>query len=85
MNEALKLKRIECWRKAARSTSVPGVIPIDNVLVDHTGKLIEHEVCLWDHAEQRYKVTHEYLIVNCVCTSRKHYPLSSIASSNVVL
>ena len=30
----------------------------------------------WDHAEERYKVAHDYLIANYVCTSGKHYPLA---------
>ena len=29
----------------------------------------------WDHAEERYKIAHDYLFVNYVCTSGKHYPL----------
>jgi hypothetical protein len=52
-----------------------GVIPIDNTLVDHTGKLIEDVGYFWDHAEQRHKIAHDYLIVNSVCPSGKHYAL----------
>ena len=55
--------------------SAQGVIPIDNTLVDHCGQLIEDVGWFWDHAEERYKVAHDYLIVNYVCTSGKHYPL----------
>jgi hypothetical protein len=44
-------------------------------LVDHDGKLIEDAGYFWDHAEQRYKIAHDYLIANYVCTSGKHYPL----------
>lgn len=55
--------------------SAQGVVPIDNVLIDHDGKLIEDAGYFWDHAEQRYKVAHDYLIVNYVCASGKHYPL----------
>jgi hypothetical protein len=40
------------------------VIPIDNTLVDHAGKLIEEVGSFGDHAEQRYKSAHEYLIAN---------------------
>jgi len=29
----------------------------------------------WDHAEQRHKIAHDYLIVNYVCPSGKHYAL----------
>src|SRR5215471_14165740 len=52
-----------------------GVIPIDNTLVDHAGKLIEDVGYFWDHAEQRYKIAHDYLIANYVCPSGKHYAL----------
>ena len=29
----------------------------------------------WDHAEERNKIAQDYLFVNYVCTSGKHYPL----------
>jgi hypothetical protein len=74
--EALNLQRIE-WLQKSREMrfSQWGVIPIDNVLVDHAGKLIEDVGYFWDHAEQRYRIAHDYLIVNYVCPSGKHYPL----------
>jgi DDE superfamily endonuclease len=46
--------------------SAQGVIPIDNTLIDHDGQLIEDVGWYW---------AHDYLIVNYVCTSGKHYPL----------
>jgi hypothetical protein len=52
-----------------------GIIPLDNTLVDHAGKLIEDVGYFWAHAEQRHKVAHDYLIVNYVCPSGKHYAL----------
>jgi hypothetical protein len=52
-----------------------GVIPIDNTLIDHDGSWIEDVGWFWDHAEQRYKIAHDYVILNYVCTSGKHYPL----------
>jgi DDE superfamily endonuclease len=52
-----------------------GVIPIDNTLVNHSGQLIEDAGWFWDHAEERYKIAHDYIFVNYVCTSGKHYPL----------
>jgi hypothetical protein len=55
--------------------SAQGVIAIDNVLVDHDGKLIEDVGWFWDHAEKRHVIAHDYLIANYVCTSGKHYPL----------
>jgi hypothetical protein len=65
------------WLQKDPSTrySDQGVLPIDNVLIDHDGTLIEDVGYFWDHAEQRYKVGHDYLIVNYVCTSGKHYGL----------
>ena len=52
-----------------------GVIPIDNTLIDKCGQLIQDTGWFWDHAEERYKIAHDYLIVNYVATSGKHYPL----------
>jgi hypothetical protein len=52
-----------------------GVIPIDNTLIDHHGEYIQDAGWFWDHAEERYKIAHDYLFVNYVCTSGKHYPL----------
>lgn len=55
-----------------------GIIPIDNVLVDHDGTMIDDVGWFWDHAEQRNKIAHDYLIINYVCPRRngdKHYPL----------
>jgi hypothetical protein len=55
--------------------SPQGVIAIDNTLIDHDGKHIEDVGYFWDHAEQRNKIAHDYIIANYVCTSGKHYPL----------
>lgn len=52
-----------------------GVIPLDNTLIDHSGELIDDAGWFWDHAEERYKIAHDYLFVNYVCTNGKHYPL----------
>jgi hypothetical protein len=74
--EALNRRRLE-WLQEEPSTrySDRGVIPIDNVLIDHAGKMIEDAGWFWDHAEQRHKIAHDYLIANYVCPSGKHYPL----------
>jgi hypothetical protein len=74
--QRLNQRRLD-WLQKEPSTqySQQGVIPLDNVLIDHTGKLIEDAGYFWDHAEERYKIAHDYLIVNYVCTSGKHYPL----------
>ncbi len=65
------------WLQHDPSTrySAQGVIALDNVLVDHHGKRIEDVGYFWDHADERYKVAHDYLIANYVCTSGKHYPI----------
>jgi hypothetical protein len=74
--EALNQQRLD-WLQQSPDTrySAHGVIAIDNVLVDHDGKLIEDVGYFWDHAEQRNKIAHDYIIANYVCTSNKHYPL----------
>ena len=55
--------------------SEQGVIPIDNTLIDHVGEWIEDAGWFWDHAEERYKIAHDYIFVNYVCSNSKHYPL----------
>lgn len=74
--DRLNQQRLD-WLQEDPSTrySAQGVIPIDNVLVDHAGKLIEDVGWFWDHAEGRTKIAHDYLIVDYVATSGKHYPL----------
>ena len=74
--EQLNDARIE-WLQKDPSTRFhrKGVIPIDNVLIDHSGKQIEDVGYFWDHSDQRCKIAHDYLIVNYVCLSGKHYPL----------
>jgi hypothetical protein len=52
-----------------------GVLPIDNTLIDHHGELIDDAGWFWDHAEERYKIAHDYIFVNYVCSNGKHYPL----------
>lgn len=74
--DALNAERLAWLQKdPACRYSARGVIPIDNVLIDHDGKLIDDVGWFWDHAEGRYKVAHDYLIANYVATSGKHYPL----------
>ena len=74
--EALNQRRLEGLQKDSSTRYTErGVIPIDNVLIDHHGQFIKDVGWFWDHAEQRNKIAHDYLIVNYVCTSGKHYPL----------
>ena len=76
--DAAKLneRRLE-WLQKSPSTrySSHGVIAIDDVLIDHEGQFIKDVGWYWDHAEHRNKIAHDYLIINYVCTSNKHYPL----------
>lgn len=74
--QALNERRLR-WLQEDSATrySKDGVIAIDDVLIDHDGKLIEDVGWFWDHAEQRNKIAHDYLFANYVCGSGKHYPL----------
>ena len=74
--DALNERRLQ-WLQQSPDTrySQQGVIAIDDVLIDHDGQLIADAGWFWDHAEQRSKIAHDYLIANYVCTSGKHYPL----------
>lgn len=75
-HQALNLRRLG-WLQRFPDTryAAHGVIPIDNVLIDHEGKFIEDVGWLWDHADQRNVIAHDYLIANYVCPSGKHYAL----------
>jgi DDE superfamily endonuclease len=74
--QKINQRRLDLLQKDPASRySDQGVIPIDNTLIDHHGECIEDAGWFWDHAEERYKIAHDYLIVNYVCTSGKHYPL----------
>jgi hypothetical protein len=74
--KALNDRRLE-WlqRDPATRYSSRGVIAIDNTLIDHEGKFIEDVGWLWDHADQRYVIAHDYVISNYVCPSGAHYPI----------
>src|SRR5436190_3366012 len=74
--QRLNQRRLELLqRDPSLRYSEQGVIPIDNTLIDHCGELIDDLGWFWDHAQERYKVAHDYLIVNYVCANGKHYPL----------
>lgn len=73
---ALNTRRLEGMQQdPATRYSNRGVIAIDDTLIDHDGKLIQDVGWFWDHAEDRHKIAHDYLIANYVCQSGKHYPL----------
>ena len=74
--DKLNAKRLELLQEdPATRYSDRGVIALDDVLIDHDGKLIEDVGWFWDHAEGRSKIAHDYLFVNYVCPNGKHYPL----------
>ncbi len=74
--DKLNARRVEVLQEDPQTQfSERGVIPLDNVLIDHDGKMIEDVGWFWDHAEDRSKIAHDYLFVNYVCPSGKHYPL----------
>ena len=74
--QALNQRRLDLLQRAPDTRySEHGTIAVDNTLIDHVGTCIEDVGWFWDHAEERYKVAHDYLISNYVCTSGKHYPL----------
>jgi hypothetical protein len=74
--QELNRQRLAWLQRDSTTRYAPaGILPIDNTLVDHAGKLIEDVGYFWDHAEQRHKIAHDYLIVNYVCPSGKHYAL----------
>jgi len=73
---ALNQRRLDLLQEGPSTRySEQGIIPLDNTLIDHHGELIEDVGWFWDHAEERYKIAHDYLFVNYVCTNGKHYPL----------
>jgi DDE superfamily endonuclease len=72
----LNERRLQWLQKSSDTRySSHGVIAIDDVLIDHDGQRIQDAGWFWDHAEQRHKIAHDYLIANYVCTNGKHYPL----------
>jgi len=72
----LNERRLE-WLQQDPTTaySERGIIAIDNTLIDHDGKFIKDVGWFWDHADECYKIAHDYLFANYVCDSDKHYPL----------
>jgi hypothetical protein len=74
--QALNTRRLDLLQRDPDTRySDHGTIAIDDTLIDHDGQLIDDVGWFWDHAEERYKIAHDYLIANYVCSSGKHYPL----------
>ena len=60
--EKLNARRLELLQEdPATRYADNGVIALDDVLIDHDGKLIEDVGWFWDHAEDRAKIAHDYL------------------------
>jgi hypothetical protein len=75
--QALNYRRLEVLQRDSSFRYTPhGSIAVDNTLIDHDGKCIEDVGWFWDHAEERYKIAHDYLIANYVCSNGKHFPLN---------
>ena len=74
--QAVNERRLQLMQRDPTTRySEQGVIALDDTLIDHDGKFIKDVGWFWDHAEDRNKIAHDYLFVNYVCTSGKHYPL----------
>ena len=74
--QRLNARRLELLQEdPATQYANHGVIALDDVLIDHDGKLIEDVGWFWDHAEDRAKIAHDYLFANYVCPTGQHYPL----------
>ena len=77
-HEDMNQKRIE-WLQQFDDTKFHdrGVIALDDVLLEKSGKLIPDSGTFWDHSEQRYKHAQDYIISNYVHPfSKKHYSLN---------
>jgi len=73
---ALNARRLELLQEDLETRYARhGVIALDDVLIDHDGKLIADVGWFWDHAEQRHKIAHDYVFANYVCPTGKHFPL----------
>jgi hypothetical protein len=73
---ALNERRLAGRQQAPQPrSSVRGGIAIENTLVDHAGKLSEEVGWVWDHADQRHVIAHDYMISNYVCSSKAHSPI----------
>jgi len=71
-------KHASTWLQQSDDTKFHerGVIAIDDVLLEKSGKFIKDSGTFWDHSEQRYKHAQDLIIINYVHpSSKKHYPL----------
>jgi DDE superfamily endonuclease len=73
--QALNQRRLERLQEDPFTrSSDPGVIPIDNTVIDWDGLLLPDAGWYWDHAEEPYKVAQDSLFLNDVGTSGQHDP-----------
>jgi len=71
--EAINTKRLELLQTDPSTRyHKQGVIALDDVLIDHDGKLIKDVGWFWDHAEQRYKIAHDDLFARLRLPQVKH-------------
>ena len=70
-------KRIEWLQQFGDTKFHPrGIIALDDVLLEKSGKLIPDSGTFWDHSEERFKHAQDLIIINYVHPiSKKHYPL----------
>src|SRR3989304_3901469 len=82
--DRLNARRLELLQEdPATRYANHGVIALDDVLIDHDGKLIADVGWFWDHAEDRHKIAHDYLFVNYVCpTGQRRSPPSPRPPAN---
>lgn len=69
--------RIEMLQEQEETKFHPkGVIAIDDVLLEKSGKSIPNSGTLWDHSDERYIHAQDLIIANYVNPiSKRHYPL----------
>lgn len=75
--QALNEERIE-WLQKFDDTKFHerGIIALDDVLIEKSGKFIKDSGTFWDHSNERYIHAQDLIIINYVHpTSGKHYPL----------
>jgi hypothetical protein len=75
--QEMNKKRIEWLQQFDDMKFHPrGVIALDDVLLEKSGKHIPDSGTFWDHSEQRYLHAQDLIIANYVHPfSKKHYPL----------
>jgi hypothetical protein len=75
--QEMNQKRIEWLQQYDDTKFHPrGIIALDDVLLEKSGKLIPDSGTFWDHSEERFKHAQDLIIINYVHPfSKKHYPL----------